>query len=266
METTSALVGHTGFVGGALSRARGFGEGFNSRNFRGMAGCSFSSVTCAGVSAVKWMANREPEADRAAIAALAEVLATVRTDRFVLVSTVDVYPDPRGVDESSDPRGVPNHPYGTHRLGFEDTVRGLFPEALVVRLPGLFGEGLRKNVIHDMLRGAPPGTVDPEGRFQWYDVDRLADDIDLALGAGLRLANLAVEPIRTGDIIDAFFPGAAASASGAPSASYDMRTAHADVFDGGDGYVMDRAECLDRMGRFVAAERARGAVPARPRP
>ena len=74
---TSALIGHTGFVGSNLDRPERFQARFNSQNFREMAGRRFEQLVCAGISAVKWQANRDPEGDRARIAALEAVLATV---------------------------------------------------------------------------------------------------------------------------------------------------------------------------------------------
>ena len=88
-----ALIGHTGFVGGTLDRAGWpFAARYNSRNIESMRGESFKTVICAGVSAVKWKANREPEADWARIERLINVLETIEVERFVLISTVDVSP------------------------------------------------------------------------------------------------------------------------------------------------------------------------------
>jgi len=251
----TCLIGHTGFVGGALGRQFPFDEGFNSGSFRSMAGQEFSLAVCCGVSAVKWRANQDPDGDRAAIRALAGVLETVRADRFILISTVDVYPVPFRVDEGSGCRERQNHAYGTNRLEFEETVRGLFPRALILRLPALFGAGLRKNVVYDLLHGNCLDSVNPASSFQWYDVARLWGDIQVAEYAGEELVNLVTEPVTTGEIIDRVFPGAVAgAAAGAPQA-YDVRTRHAAAFGGTGGYVAGRAECLDRLAAFVAAER-----------
>ena len=112
---THCLIGHTGFVGGNLSRQHPFGATFNSANFREMEGGEFDLCVCCGISAVKWLANREPKKDLEAIRALQEVLDTVTAARFVLISTVDVYPLTEGVDEAYDCTGRPNHAYGRHQ-------------------------------------------------------------------------------------------------------------------------------------------------------
>ena len=249
------LIGHTGFVGGSLARAAEFGSLYNSSSIAGISGRMFSTVFCCGVPGVKWRANQQPEADRAAIAALAGVLRDVKADRFVLVSTVDVYPVPRRVDESSDCRVQPNHPYGQHRLEFEEFVQGQFARSLTVRLPALFGAGLKKNVLFDLLHGNATGGINPGSSFQWYDVSRLWEDIQLATAAGLELVNLVAEPVATGDIADAFFPDVAIGRTVSASVSYDVRTLHAGVFGGTRDYAMSRVESMSRMAQFIDAQR-----------
>lgn len=262
LSKPSCLIGHTGFVGGALRRQALYDCCFNSGNFRDMAGQSFGLVVCCGVSAVKWRANQEPEADRAGILALADVLRRVTAEAFVLVSTVDVHPVPAGVDEAADCARQPNHAYGRHRLEFEGFIRERFPRALILRLPGLFGPGLRKNALHDLLHRHQLEAVNPEGRLQWYDVGRLSGDIGRARAAGLPLVQMAVEPVRTGDIAAAVFPEVKLHPGRLPAPCYDMRTRHAGLFGGHDGYIMDRAEVMARIGAWAAAERAALGRPA----
>lgn len=91
-----ALIGDTGFVGRTLLRQRGFGERFASRNIADIRGRDYDMVVCAAAPAAKWIADRDPEADLANIAALADHLAEITARRLILVSTVDVFPDSRG--------------------------------------------------------------------------------------------------------------------------------------------------------------------------
>ncbi len=251
---TDCLIGYTGFVGSALLSQRSFGHLVNSRNFRDMRGQSYDTVVCCGVSAVKWLANRDPAADIAAIEALADVLAEVRVKRFVLVSTVDVYDETalRGgkAFEDMPTGGEGHHAYGRHRLWFEGQVAELFPEHHILRLPALFGAGLRKNALFDMSHGRLLGQVDPDAAFSWYDLSRLSGDIDAAVGADLRLVNLGTEPVRTAAIRDALFPGlpiGGALVDGRHSPFYDLRTRHAAVFGGRGDYLYGAEETLERL-------------------
>ncbi len=257
-----ALIGHTGFVGGTLDRSGWeFGARFNSSNIDEARGRHFTTVVCAGVSAVKWKANKEPEADWAGIQRLIDVLDTVTTDRFILVSTVDIYPDPIGVTEDDSPARGSGQPYGRHRLELEHYVAGRFPVHHVVRLPALFGQGLKKNAIFDLLTGNMVDKISPNGVFQWYPMIRFADDVRRIVAAGLPLLNIAVAPLRMGDIATRLFPGVAIGPADMPAGRYDMRTRHAAVLGGSGPYHIDADGALAALADYVASVRANGGVP-----
>ena len=93
-----ALIGYTGFVGSNLDAPGRFTARYNSKNIGALNGESFDEVWCACVLAVKWWANQNPTADWAGICSLLEVLKYVESKRFILISTVDVYREPIGVD------------------------------------------------------------------------------------------------------------------------------------------------------------------------
>jgi hypothetical protein len=46
-------------------------------------------------------------------------------------------------------------PYGRNRLFLENEVRSLYPSSLIVRLPALFGLGIKKNFIYDIINYVP---------------------------------------------------------------------------------------------------------------
>ena len=48
-----------------------------------------------------------------------------------------------------------------------------FPGALIVRLPGLFGAGLKKNLIYDFVHDNRLDLIHPDGQFQFYDLERI---------------------------------------------------------------------------------------------
>lgn len=254
----SALVGYSGFVGQNLDQARAWTDRYNSKNFQAMAGQSYDLLVCAGVSAAKWLANKDPAADQAAIAALTDVLATVQVKTFVLVSTIDVYPDPCGVDEDSAVDAAGHHAYGRHRLQLEQWVQRHFgaqgARVLVVRLPGCFGPFLKKNVLFDLLHRRMLAQIDPEGVFQYYDVRRLWRDIEIALAAGLPLVNLAVAPLAVATVAEAAF-GVQLPPRPGPHGRYDFHTRHAAAWGRSGPYLQDADEVCAALCAWVAAER-----------
>ena len=145
-----ALIGSTGFVGGNLLAQHTFSQGFNSRNIEDIRGREFDLVVSAGTPAVKWRANQDPAADWAAIQRLTSNLESVRAKHFVLISTLNVYPDSRGVNEDDPIDEAALQPYGRHRYRLERFVAERFPNSVIVRLPGIFGPGLKKNFLFDL--------------------------------------------------------------------------------------------------------------------
>ncbi|WP_117190673.1 NAD-dependent epimerase/dehydratase family protein [Rhizobium terrae] len=250
---TSALIGHTGFVGSNLTRQTQFDALFNSSNITEMKGRSFDRIVCAGVRAVKWLANAEPEKDLAEIAALAHILETVKAKTFTLISTVDVYPKPFDVDEDTVFARDAAEAYGRNRLFFEDTVRSLFERVQIVRLPGLFGTGLKKNVIYDMLNDNRVAYINPESSFQWYDLAQLSMDLAKVEELDLPLVNFAVEPITTEEIRQRFFPEMTIGENAPPTVHYRMKTRFDKFFGGRDGFLATKEQTMDRLADFISA-------------
>ncbi len=255
MALTAGLIGFSGFVGHNLDVQRSYDLKFNSKNFRDMTGMSFSRLVCAGVSAVKWLANKEPEADIARINELIEVLKTVKAEKFILISTIDVYSVYSGVNEDFDCHNPSHHAYGRNRLYFEDFCRQNFPDILVVRLPGLFGDGLRKNVIFDLLNNNCLDMIQKDSAFQYYYLENLSDDIERAEKAGLKLVNLFTEPIFTSEIINTFFPGTETGQNAGPAVSYAMQTKHSALWGGDKGFCYSRKEVLAQLQEFIGRYR-----------
>lgn len=247
---SSALIGYTGFVGGLLAARGRFDLLIHRANLDLLRHRSLDRIVCAGLPAAKWIANREPDADHANMRLLCDTLRSVATRSFVLISTIDVYPRTRDADEEFDCSGEPNHPYGGHRLEFEHFVRERFPQALIVRLPALFGPRLRKNVLFDLLTANQLEKVNPASSFQWYPLERLPQDLERAQRQELRLVNLFTEPLATGTIIDRCFPDAQVGAEAQPAVHYDLHTRYAPVFGGTGRYVMSAAATLDAIGSF----------------
>lgn len=248
---TSALIGHTGFVGGNLLARRSYDSLYRSTDIGEIGGKSFDHVVCAGVQAMKWWANLHPEEDRAGIASLLEPLSEVRAERFTLISTIDVYPTPRGVNEDSPIERSGHHAYGLHRLEVEDWVRDNFPEVVILRLPGLFGPGIKKNVIFDMLHDNELHKIHPGGVFQYYDLRHLADDVDRAWQLEIPLLNLSCAPLGTGEIRDLFFPGKELGGSGPAPAGYDMLSKYAASWGGSNGYLYSKDQVIADMSDWL---------------
>lgn len=151
----NVLIGHTGFVGSTLARLRSFDACFNSSNIEDLTGQECEIVVCAGVSATMWLANNDPESDWAAIDRLLTALRGAQIRQLVLISTIAVFDDAAAGYDENTARYETKTPYGRHRRQLEEAVTDCFEHVLIMRLPALFGNGLKKNFIYDLLNPAP---------------------------------------------------------------------------------------------------------------
>lgn len=252
----SALVGSTGFVGGELQLQTSFDEGFHSTDIETIRGRSYDLLVCAGAPAEKWKANREPERDRESLARLMSCLADVRATRAVLISTADVYPVPAGVDERTPVDPAAGHPYGRHRYELERFFMDRF-DTLVLRLPGLWGRGIKKNVIYDFLHGNALDAICPDSVYQFYPLMRLWADINTCWAHGLTLVNTATEPVSVRDVAREAFGTDFVNPKATSAARYDLHTVHAAAFGRSGPYLMTRREVLDGIRDFVTLMRER---------
>ena len=313
----SGLIGHTGFVGSALLRQTRFSTCYNSANIADIDGARFGTLVCAAAPGSMLEANRAPERDRAAIDALIARLDRVEAERFVLISSIAVLADFAGGDDEGTGAFQHDLAYGRHRRALEAFVEDRFPGSLVVRLPALFGAGLRKNFLFDLMNPVPSmlaqarhaalltalgddlaewlaalyapdaatgllkldrpalnadqrrasleAALDALGAtatqfhhrettYQYYAIDRLWQDIGIALAAGLTHLHLAPEPLAAADI-HARLTGRPMPETPARLHREDMRTRHASLWGASGPYQFAAADTLASLAAFFASQR-----------
>jgi hypothetical protein len=155
-----ALIGASGFVGSAIRRSRFFGELYDSKTIRQSAGRAFNLVVCAAAPGSMVVANRAPERDEAVIDDIIGHLSRLSAKRFILISTIATLRTfGFGQDEGSQDFEC-DTPYGRNRRKLEAFCVAHFDDHLVLRLPALFGPGLRKNMLFDLMNPTPSMLTD----------------------------------------------------------------------------------------------------------
>lgn len=150
----TALIGGTGFVGGVLSGQQDFDRSYASRTIGQISGESFDTVICCGAPATMWIANANPDLDRRNLEQLADWIDTAAIGRLVLISTIAVLDDVQAGYTESTARYETAKAYGRHRRALEERVLAR-SGSHVLRLPALFGPGLKKNFVFDVLNPVP---------------------------------------------------------------------------------------------------------------
>jgi dTDP-4-dehydrorhamnose reductase len=249
-----ALIGNSGFVGTTLLKQVRFEYVYRSTNIDAIHGESFDTIVCSAAPAQKWIAIRDPVSDRHNIESLIVHLKTVTCKTFIMISTVDVFKIPISVNEDTTIDEVGLHAYGLHRRLLETFVESHFPNHLIVRLPGLVGPGLRKNIIFDFLNENNLQAVDSRGVFQFYPMVNLWWDIQTALRAGLNLVHLTSEPISVADVSAQGFGKAFNQPTVNNPAIYDLRTRHAAIFGGAGNYQYSQRESIQAIRSYAQSE------------
>lgn len=150
-----ALVGYTGFVGSNIAAAGDFDALYNSKNIEEAYDTCPDLLVYAGLRAEKYLANNDPEKDMELILQAEQNITKINPKRLVLISTIDVFKNPINVDEMSNIETEGLHAYGYNRYQLELWVRDNYPDALIIRLPGLFGKNIKKNFIYDYINVIP---------------------------------------------------------------------------------------------------------------
>lgn len=239
----SALIGSTGFVGGHLQKSFEFTHTYNRVNISEIQGLDTDLLICAGLPAEKWKANMDPGSDWRNMANLAQDISSVRTKKAILISTIDVYQPAVDVTEVDKPNYTGEGAYGRNRAWFEAFFASQFQNTLIIRLPGLFAADLRKNFIFDLMNNRTDQLdhVNKDSLFQFFDISKIWDFLNICLDRNVKLINFATEPVSAQEIANLFDVQLNDSGN---KVIYNMRSIHAYKFKGSDGYFRSKCEIL----------------------
>ena len=301
-----ALVGYTGFVGSNLYAKGQIDKVYNSKNIEEAYGLKPDLLIYAGLRAEKYLANNAPDKDMELIEEAKESIRKIAPEKLVLISTVDVWKEPNGKTEEDEVDCEDLHAYGLNRYRLECWVREHYPDALIIRLPGLFGIHIKKNFIYDYMNVIPfmlkaskfeelsakePDLLmecyqlqdngfykckqlteekrevlkscfkrlgftalnftDSRNVYQFYPLERLWDDIQIALANDILVWHPATKPVSAAEVYEYLSGERFTNELGGVPVYYDYRTKYAEVFGGRDGYICDKAEILAKIAEFV---------------
>jgi len=200
----NALIGYTGLVGKHLSLQMNFEDVYHSKNIHHLKHKSYDWIVCAGIMAKKWWANQHPLEDWTQIQSLLSILETVHCQRFILISTIDVFREsysPHQTENEREEHVYSQEPYGLHRRRVELFVQSHFSNSHILRLPALFGLWIEKNVIYDMLHKQNESmNISLGDLYQYYSLSNLSHDIHLMIERNIPVLHLFSDPISVHDM------------------------------------------------------------------
>lgn len=241
-----AILGYNGFVGSAiresldpstteLSTVQIWGIFEEER---------YKTVYGACVPAVKWVANANPQKDLAAILEILDAVKSIVCEGLVLISTIDVH-NPSVQLQTELCESPADESYGRNRYFVEQQLRSEFATSLtIVRLPALFGVGLKKNVIYDLVNNHRINSLNTNSCFQWYSLSWLHEDIERAVQKEIPVLNLYPEPIETMEILETFFPDKISKAVHGKRVEYRNLSKH-------PAFTRYKPEVMEELSRFL---------------
>lgn len=303
-----AIVGYDGFVGSNIVRKVKFDQLYNKANIEEAYGSEPDLLIYAGVPAEVYYANKYPEKDLEIVNNAINNIKKIKPKKIVLISSVNVYPNNEQGDENKKVDLEDLEPYGKNRRILENWVKENLKDYLIVRLPGLFGKGIKKNFIYDLINITPSklteskikelsiknknilkyyhnnedgfyvinditieerkklieilnelnftalNFTDSRGMYQYFNLEYLWDIINKALDNNLRILNISTEPFSINELYNYLYNKDFDNKLNKEVANYNMKTIHYELFDGFDGYIMNKEQVMKEIKKFVEEE------------
>jgi nucleoside-diphosphate-sugar epimerase len=195
------LLGSNGFVGQSINRKFYDIKKYNRQNMHNLLNEDLDLLIVAAVSAEKWRANSNPSADRENIENLISFLEKIKINKFLLISTIDVFGPNIDFDEDTEMLEGISTAYGHNRSFLEQRLIQISEETKILRLPGLFGPGLKKNLLFDLLNGNKINVASLKDCYQYLYAPRIGEIIVEMLATDSNVFHASTEPIKVVDIL-----------------------------------------------------------------
>ena len=200
-----ALIGYTGFIGSNLKKLYKTKYNYNTKNISKIKNKSFDLLFCAGTSSKRWLANKYPKKDLDNIKKLTNILQSFKTEKFILISSIEVYGLKNNRNENGKVNKKYNSSYGKNRLFLENFIKKKFKNYLIIRLPIVYGKNFCKNAIYDLMFQNEVEKLNANDLVQIYNVKNLKKDIDFCIKNEIKELNMATEPILLGYLANKIF-------------------------------------------------------------
>ena len=178
------LFGHKGFVGSGIAdyfiKNNIEFTHIDRDNYSSFKGTKCSIFINAAGSSKKLLASKEPVLDfEKNFISTFNTLFDFRYDKYVYLSTIDVYDDFININNNSEEHEIFEgnlSNYGFNKYLAEKVVRKYADKWLILRLGGMVGVNLKKNVVFDLLTNKNL-YVHPESEYQYINTSEVAEII-----------------------------------------------------------------------------------------
>ncbi len=253
------IIGHTGFVGRNVCKREKFDLYFNSKNisqYRKILNNinEEKELFLSCLPAEKWKINKYPHEDFDNLMEIYNIIKDFKYEKVTLISTIDVYEN-NTIHDNENSKIITNisPTYSSNRFLFEMLITSNlnFGGLKIFRIPSVFGDLLKKNIIFDLLNDNNLSSVNINTEFQWYYIDNLISDINTLSKKypNERVFNIFTPPIKTEDIVNNYFKDKKNKLYYGEFKGYDYKTKYSDT-----GYFYSEIMVLNDLKKYITSE------------
>jgi hypothetical protein len=133
---------------------------------------------------------------------------------------------------------------------------GKFKDLHIIRLPGMYGPGLKKNLIFDLKNNRQTPQLNRDSEFQYFDVRDIPSTLELMIAQGIRCLNLATEPLSVGSLLEEVFGHKPSDDFNEPANMYKMESLYSQEISGRSGpYHKSKAEIKTSIKVWVESDK-----------
>lgn len=203
-----ALIGASGLLGHYLTPSQPFDYIITPQNIEKIRTKQFTEIVCV-ISDSNEVSAFNEDKDNLRFDNLINVLSEVKTDRFTLISHVDV------LEKTSFPC-LETSPYYTeetapdsfisNRIRFEEFINLRFGRVVTIRLPQMFCRDFCDGIMRDIKGKNSLKEYSAMSLHRYYPLSLLLKDIEHAWSLGLSSLNLAPEPFTAEELVQIIEP------------------------------------------------------------
>jgi len=248
------IIGYTGFIGGYLTKYLKTNNLYNTKNIINISKKNFDVVYCCAPSSAMWIANKDPIEDFLKVSNLIRNFKNIKTKNFILISTIEVFRKKNSCNEDSLDFNNDIYSYGYNRFLIEQAAKKIFKNLFIIRLPIVYGLGVKKNIIFD-LKNNILNLLNPNDILQFYPVEMLLNDINLAIKHNIGIINLCSEPIKVKELL--MFCSKSSiinnSLKAAKKRKYNMTSNYSNIWNN-EKYTYKKNFIIDDIKKFINNE------------
>lgn len=184
---STALIGHTGFVGSIVKGLGKFDYCINTGKLFELWDKDLDLVVCAAPTGNRVQVSKDPTSDIENVISILDEFTRFSIKKFILISTIDCL-------------AQPNTPYGINRRLMESWVRTNIKDYTIIRLGTLVHPTITKNILFDLKHQQWLDSICPSTTIQYTDMSKLTLDFTDSE------VNFFSEPIANSEILERYYP------------------------------------------------------------